>query len=147
MSPAVTIRKLQTDETDAALRLVWQVFQVYEAPDYTEKGVQAFYQSIHDKSYLSALRLYGAFAQNELVGVIATRSAGAHIALFFVLGQYHRQGIGRRLFQAARADCPRGRMTVHASPYAVPVYHKLGFRDTDAEQVVNGLRFTPMALD
>jgi len=35
-------------------------------------------------------------------------------------------------------------MTVNSSPYAVPIYHKLGFKDTGSEQVVNGLRFTPM---
>lgn len=28
--------------------------------------------------------------------------------------------------------------------YAVPIYHKLGFCDTDKEQTVDGLRFTPM---
>ncbi|WP_422145811.1 GNAT family N-acetyltransferase, partial [Clostridium sp.] len=25
-----------------------------------------------------------------------------------------------------------------------PVYHKLGFYDTNKEQIINGLRFTPM---
>ena len=38
-------------------------------------------------------------------------------------------------------------MTVNSSPYAVPIYHKLGFKDTGSEQVVNGLRFTPMELN
>ena len=38
-------------------------------------------------------------------------------------------------------------MTVNSSPYAVPVYHKLGFKDTGSEQMVNGLRFTPMELN
>ena len=142
-----SIRGLDLPETEEALHLVWKVFQKYEAPDYTKEGIEAFYKSIHDESYLSQLCWYGAFIGETLVGVIATRCSGTHIALFFVDGAYHRQGIGKRLFQAARAANDGGRMTVNSSPYAVPVYHKLGFSDTDTEQVVSGLRFTPMALE
>lgn len=138
------IRELRKEEIGEALDLVLRVFQAYEAPDYTEEGVETFYQSVHEEGYLAQLRWYGAFAPEGLVGVLATRSGGAHIALFFVEGKRHRQGIGKRLFQAAEADNRSERMTVNSSPYAVPVYHRLGFRDTDAEQVVNGLRFTPM---
>lgn len=140
----LSIKELAQEETENTLRLVWRVFQGYEAPDYTKEGVEEFYRSIHDENYLSRLCLYGAFVQGELAGVIATRNAGTHIALFFVDGKYHRQGIGRQLFQAVRAKHPLAKMTVNSSPYAVPIYHKLGFRDTDTEQVVNGLRFTPM---
>ncbi|MCQ4640814.1 GNAT family N-acetyltransferase [Blautia coccoides] len=34
--------------------------------------------------------------------------------------------------------------TVNSSPYAVPVYHKFGFVDTDCEQLTDGMRYTPM---
>ena len=142
-----SIRGLDLPEIEDALQLVWRVFQAYEAPDYTKEGAEEFYKSIHSESYLSQLRWYGAFVGETLVGVIATRNSGTHIALFFVDGAYHKQGIGKRLFQAARSANGGGRMTVNSSPYAVPVYHRLGFRDTDTEQVVSGLRFTPMALE
>ena len=142
-----SIRELDLSEIEEALYLVWKVFQEYEAPDYTKEGIEEFYKSIHDESYLSQLCWYGAFVHGILVGVIATRSSGTHIALFFVDGTYHRQGIGKRLFQTARTANDGVRMTVNSSPYAVPVYHKLGFRDTGKEQVVCGLRFTPMALE
>ena len=144
MESSCHIRKLRHEEVDKALSLVWKVFQEYEAPDYTEDGVEEFYKSIHDESYLSMLCLYGAFIREELVGIIATRSEGTHVALFFVDGKYHRQGIGKMLFQAARSANTTGKMTVNSSPYAVCVYHKLGFKDTGTEQVVNSLRFTPM---
>ena len=36
---------------------------------------------------------------------------------------------------------------VHASPYAVPVYHHLGFIDMDEEQTVDGMRFRPMRFE
>lgn len=37
--------------------------------------------------------------------------------------------------------------TVNSSPYAVPVYHKLGFIDMDSEQLADGMRFTPMKFE
>lgn len=89
------IRQIRQAEVDKALCLVWKVFQEYEAPEYTKEGVEEFYQSIHDDSYLFRLCWYGAFVQNELVGIIATRNEGTHIALFFVEGKYHGQGIGK----------------------------------------------------
>lgn len=141
---ALTIRIILPEERPTALSLIWRVFREYEAPDYTSEGVDEFYKSIHNEGYLARLRMYGAFAGEDLVGVIAIRNEGTHIALFFVDGSYHRKGIGRRLFQAAMVDCPHNKMTVHSSPYAVPIYRKLGFVDMDAEQIVKGLRFTPM---
>lgn len=138
----LSIKKLNPKETERALDLVWKVFLEYEAPDYTQEGIDEFYKSIHDESYLSVLSAYGAFLNDELVGVIATRNGGKHIALFFVNGKYHRQGIGKQLFQTVRTD----KMTVNSSPYAVPIYSKLGFEAVNTEQVVNGLRFTPMEL-
>ncbi len=138
----LSIKRLDKEETENALNLVWEVFLEYEAPDYTQEGIDAFYKSIHDENYLSMLSVYGAFSNEKLVGVIATRNNGKHIALFFVDGKYHRQGIGKRLFQTVRTD----KMTVNSSPYAVAVYRKLGFEAVNTEQVITGLRFTPMEL-
>ena len=140
----IFIRSLNENEIAEALSLVWSVFMEYEAPYYSKEGVEEFYKSIHDESYLSRLCTYGAYRDDKLVGVIATRNEGTHIALFFVDGNYHRQGIGKKLFQTILRECHPDKLTVNSSPYAVPVYHKLGFCDVDKEQVVNGLRFTPM---
>lgn len=140
----VTVRKLEPDDIDSALSLVWKIFMEFEAPGYSEDGVNEFYKSIHDSGYVSRLVFYGAFVSGEQAGVIATRNGGSHIALFFVDGRFQRQGIGRKLFDAVLTDCTAEKITVNSSPYAVPVYHRFGFTDTDTEQSVNGLRFTPM---
>ena len=138
----ISTKKLDKKEIKDALDLIWQVFLEYEAPDYTQEGIDEFYKSIHDENYLSMLSVYGAFSDEELVGVIATRNNGKHIALFFVDEKYHHQGIGKQLFQMIRTD----KMTVNSSPYAVAIYRKLGFKAVNTEQIVNGLRFTPMEL-
>ncbi|MED9802346.1 MAG: GNAT family N-acetyltransferase [[Clostridium] innocuum] len=86
----------------------------------------------------------GAYINKKLTGIIATRNNGSHIALFFVDGEYHRQGIGRRLFEAALKNSSSNELTVNASPYAMEIYHHLGFKDTKTEQTVMGIRFIPM---
>ena len=133
---------INKNEIKTALELILTVFMEYEAPDYTREGVDEFFKSVRDENYLSMLTFYGAFFDEAPIGVIATRNNGKHIALFFVDGKYHRRGIGKKLFETVRTD----NMTVNSSPYAVPIYHRLGFTETDREQVVNGLRFTPMKL-
>lgn len=138
------IRELAKEECGAVLELAWEVFQAFEAPDYTSQGAETFYASSHDADYLARLCIYGTFEGDTLIGVLATRSGGAHIALFFVRGAYHRKGIGRQLFLRACRDNPTGQMTVNSSPYAVEVYRHLGFCETAAEQTADGIRYTPM---
>lgn len=127
-----------------ALKLALDVFMQYEAPEYSEEGVKAFTRFIEDAHHHSNLTMYGAYAADKIVGVIATRNEGKHISLFFVDGRYHRQGIGKALFHEALQYCPGDTMTVNSSPYAVEAYRHLGFVATDGEQLVDGIRFTPM---
>ncbi len=138
------VRELQPAEWDAALALVMRVFLEFEATDYGEAGVAEFQKSLADPAYLAMLRLYGAWEGGKLAGVMATRSGGSHIALFFVEAAFQRRGIGTALFRQVCRDCPDGQLTVNASPYAVPVYARLGFTATAQEQATNGLRYTPM---
>lgn len=116
--------------------------------DYTTQGVASFKRTaLHNASYIENLKMYGAFYNHVLIGVIATRNEGNHIALFFVDGSYHRQGIGSNLFQEVRKNCTANEVTVNSSPYAVEVYHKLGFLDNGPEQLIDGIRFTPMTCN
>jgi GNAT superfamily N-acetyltransferase len=83
-------------------------------------------------------------------GVIEVRNYD-HISLFFVSKNYQNKGIGKKLHELAVSKCiaikPNvTKIEVHSSPYAVPIYEKLGFVKTSIEQVVNGMKFTPMLL-
>lgn len=143
----MNIKKLDKQNTEEALLLVRRVFNTFESPDYSEEGVEEFHRSISDKDYLAQLTVYGVFINNRITGVIASRNGGSHIALFFVEGKFHRQGIGKKLFEELLKDCRSDRITVNSSPYAVSVYKKLGFKCTDKEQTVKGIRFAPMELE
>ena len=131
----VKIRKILKEEMKKALELVWKVFLEYEAPDYTEEGIKEFKKTIDDVSWIEARDFYGAYDEsNKILGVIATKDV-THIALFFVDGKYHKQGIGKKLYYKVESLNNNEFFTVNSSPYAVPVYHKLGFVDTDTEQL------------
>ncbi len=138
------IRKLSESEIPGAMKLVWEVFLQFEAPDYPEEGVLNFKRVIDDRNIIYSFTLYGAFENRKLTGVAATRNEGGHIALFFVRGEYHRRGIGRKLFDAVLRDSTSDRITVNASPFAVEIYRRLGFDATDGEKLSDGIRYTPM---
>lgn len=140
------IRKLNQDEVLKALGLVWDTFLKFEAPDYSEEGIKTFHDCINDPSFIDALEFYAAFEHGIIVGVLATRSNGSHIALFFVDGKYHRKGIGRKLFEVVSKKIQSNKMTVNSSPYAVEAYQKLGFITTGTEQVTDGIRYIPMVF-
>lgn len=141
---AYPVRRLTQEEIPGALELCWKVFLEFEAPVYPPEGVAAFRDSLEDRARCRQMDFYGAFDGDRLVGVLSMRSP-QHISGFFVEASYHSRGIGKRLFQAMRRDYAKQSFTVHASPCAVEVYRHLGFVPTGVEQIVDGLRFTPMA--
>ncbi len=141
------IREIKKEEMKEALKLVWEVFLEFESPDYTEEGINEFKKSIDDKEWVKERDFYGYFDDNnKILGVIATKNLN-HIALFFVDGKYHRQGIGKKLYEKVKDLNKDNFFTVNSSPYAHEIYKKLGFIDTDKEQCIKGLRFFPMRID
>jgi GNAT superfamily N-acetyltransferase len=147
------IVKLKKNEIKNALELVWSVFQEFESPDYSIQGIEEFrkfisYDSMLEQFETSKIVFWGCKVDNELTGVIATRGMN-HICLLFVKKEFHRRGIAKRLFNTVLERCKSEKsaihtITVNSSPYAVEVYHRLGFVDIEKEQTVNGMRFTPM---
>lgn len=135
------IRKIKEEELLFALDLVWEVFLKYEAPSYPNEGIEEFKSFLNSSEEISKLNIYAFFKDKEIIGVIAMRES--HISLFFVGDKYHRVWIGRKLFDHVRSIVSEDIM-VNSSPYAVDVYHKLGFTDTDKEQMTNGIIYTPM---
>lgn len=139
------IKRINKTNIDVAAKLVTDVFMKFEAPDYSNEGVKAFFATaINNQDYMNNLVIYGAYLNNLLVGVIATRNEGNHIALFFVDGEHHREGIGRKLFEVVLENSTSDILTVNSSPYAKDIYHHLGFENSDVEQAVTGIRFIPM---
>ena len=138
------IRSMHADERGAALALVWETFLRFEDPDDVPEGVRDFRGFIDAPAPIDAPEFFGAYKGGELLGVLATSERRKHICCFFVAAAHQRRGIGRKLWEHLLANSKNDLFTVHSSSYAVPVYHKLGFVDTDAEREEDGIRYTPM---
>ena len=138
------IKALTREELEQALPLVWAVFCEYEAVNYPESSKKSFWDAIHSKDYLNTLTAYGAFENNKLVGIIATRNEGSHIALFFVDGKYQGRGIGRELWNEVINSSLAKEITVHSSIYAKGFYSKLGFIQVGSLQNDGGIQYIPM---
>lgn len=82
-----------------------------------------------------------------LAGFIGMRDQ-THLYQFFVAEPFQRQGLGRQLWQRARANMPStaAGFTVNASLRAIPVYERFGFEKQGAVKVEHGVTFQPMRL-
>lgn len=139
-------------EESAVCGLIREVFDEFEAPEYSEQGIQEFFSYANPKAMRRRLQadhfvLVGE-AGPDLAGVIEVRR-DEHIALLFVRKRYHGRGIARRLFERARSICLERNpwletMTVNSSPYAVEIYRRLGFTALSEELESNGIRYVPM---
>ena len=136
------------------MKLAWDTFLIYEAPDYSVKGVHNFRKFVRDP-LLKKMFTYGeyiaigAFVDKRMVGIIGVRNTN-HVSLLFVDRDYHRMGIAsgliRRFIRDARTEGITY-VTVNSSPYAVGFYHKIGFINLSEEIEKDGIRFTPMRLE
>ena len=152
---AKEIRRLGTNEVEEAVRLVMEVFAQYVAPHMDQEGIDEF-MSFIDPEYLcmkmgeGEIRLWGAFEDGELAGVLGTRGLN-HICLLFVKREFQRRGIGASLLKKAALDMmvldpAAGDMTVNAGSGAIPFYKAMGFEETGEERRVNGIAYTPMKI-
>ena len=139
------IKEIVSD-LNIAIKLIWEVFLEYEAPNYTEEGIEEFRRSINDQEWVSKKKFYGYYQDNKLIGVIATNTIN-HISLLFVDGNYHKHGIGRDLYNYIKKFNNTGYFNVNSSIYGHEFYKRIGFVDLKEEQCVHGIRFYPMKID
>ena len=130
------IRQVGPSEIDAAVALILEVFLQFDAPDDSEEGIRSFRVFVEDGEIRQTLLFFGAFEQGELKGVIVTDDAKDHICCFFVKAGYHRQGIGKKLWEYVLDHSEEAVFTMHASPYAVPIYHKFIFNNFISSSVL-----------
>lgn len=150
------VRMMENDDISSAVMLIREGYDKFVAHDYTPEGTVRFYEYASEEAISARLHSGAHFAMvavsdGELIGIIEIRDFN-HCSLFFVKSRFHGQGIGRWLFDEAVAYChihkPDLRtMAVHSSPYAVPVYKRLGFRSIGTLQEENGIVYQPMICD
>ncbi len=148
------VRCAYHSDWDGAMKLAWNTFARFDAPDYSQEGIENFHKFVNDdmlrKMFIAGqYQLFVATDDDRYVGMLSLRER-SHISLLFVDEEYHRHGVASALirFVSKYVLTEEGidRITVNASPYAIGFYHKRGFVDLSGETVADGIRFTPMEL-
>jgi len=152
MMEKVACRLMKAGEEAKVFDLVERTFHEFVAPDFSPQGVETFFRSVNlpamtkrpQENHIIMVALLG----DTLVGMLDIRDNN-HICLFFVDKEHHMRGIGKQLLDAAIVHClacdPSVEETeVHASPFSVPIYARLGFETDGEEQESHGIRYTRM---
>jgi GNAT superfamily N-acetyltransferase len=149
----IQYRFMKGGEESQVCSLVERVFHELVAPDYGPEGIHEFFQFANPKSMAERAGpeqvIVIAEQGADLVGMIEMRRCD-HIALLFV--SRRRQGIAKKLLRKAVQECRHRkpdvrRITVNSSPFAEPIYRRMGFTATGPVQEKNGILFVPMVCD
>lgn len=155
MNDPVTYRFLTPEDIPEVHELIKDVFFSDIAPHYSSEGQEEFSRyvepgALHARGKGNHFALL-AVLENKIIGVVEFRDY-SHLSLLFVSVPHQRQGLSKELLRRGVEICLKNRvdvltLTVHASPNAVGIYEKLGFRQLQPEQVSHGIRFTLMDLN
>ena len=140
------IKQLLNNEKDEAFLFVKKVYIECKDDSYSEQGIETFCNFVNNKKITKSFKVYGAFENDILKGLIATDSQKRYICLFFVDKVSQGKGIGKELMRVVVNNNENSYITVNSSRYAVPIYEKLGFIKMEEEKEQDGLKFTPMKL-
>lgn len=146
------IRIPQIEEADPTVKLVLRAFDEFIAPDYGDEGIAHFYAHITTPDLIAAIEncdiVLVAAEAHELAGVVRVRDE-SHVSWLYVDKKFQRRGIGRHLVRRAaeeiKARTPlASEITLNSSPYAAPIYQRMGFTPAGPDMTKNGMRMTPM---
>lgn len=129
VSKRVNIRRLHQFELPRAARLM---LSVYDASGFSPDEREAFAHGLSHQVLGTLFRTgvlsgYGAFLGMRLIGAVIIREK-RHLSQLFVLPDFQRQGIGRKLVLHAFPNPQDGPFTVCATHTSVLFYRSLGFQ-------------------
>lgn len=141
-------RKLGENEIASASKLLWESFYETEKNNFNMRGMEKFRDltseiSLKMNTFDDYISLYGAFEEEELLGVGAVREK-KHIFLLYVKKGYYRRGIGSFLLSRLESECVTDEITVNASDCGVGFYASKGFVKIKDRTIEDDFIFTPM---
>ena len=149
---AVTVRRAELGDAERMTAFVLDVAEKSFMREFSAEG-QANFRVQHSVERMME-RLHGGYRyrlaeqDGELVGLIGIRG-NTHLYHLFVAPVVQGRGLGRRLWEAEKAESLRmgaRSFTVNASLNAIGVYERFGFVVAGPMQDLGGLRFVPMRL-
>ena len=151
------IRTYRRDDARDVANLIRETFSKFNRKEGTPAAVQAYidhydyfaHREEIDRSFsFRSPIFYVAVNNDRVVGMV--RGDRGRVFNWFVLGKYHGQGIGRRLMERFESEAMRRgsyEIRVRASLYAVPFYHRLGYKRTTGVRNfrrIGGIKIQPM---
>jgi len=133
--------------------LLLPLVEKFIAPDCSAEGTALLLGSMQPQAILSYLhgnyRYWLAEDAQGLLGVVAIKGSN-HLYHLFVAERAQGQGLARKLWQHALAQCAErdepDEFTVNASLYAEPMYQHLGFVAEQGSRERMGIIDVPMRL-
>lgn len=153
MALDVRIRRLWLGDIPSIANLLHNLAEEFITVEFDAKARRAFLennnQSAIEQFISNGFRYHVADTSDGIIGFVGVRY-NTHLYHLFVARHFHRQGIGRRLWEAAMSECRAagnlGNFTVNSSNNAVVVYEHFGFIRSARMQNNNGVLFNPMTL-
>ena len=150
----IEYRAVKKEEWELAMEMVWKTFQRFNAPEYSQEGVESFYKFIinpllEDMFIEGSYITCGAYEDDRIVGFGGYRNKN-FLSMLFVDENYQNMGIATRLVDVLSKDMIRREQTVmrvNSSPYAIGFYENYGFVAVDERQISVGVEYLPMELD
>lgn len=153
MNAEINYRVMRPGEEVKVCSLIEKVFNEFVAPEYGPEGINEFFKfanplAMAERSSIKQIVIVAEY-HSDFVGVIEMRDYN-HIAMLFV--SLRGKGIGKELTKMAIQECRNRQpdvkiITVNSSPFAEPIYSKIGFKKTGPFQERNGITFVPMTCD
>ena len=150
MNDSISYRLIEPGEEEETFAMINRGFNAYVRGDFTSEGVEEFYRAVRIMVFERPSNHFIVVAESnsQIVGMIDVKE-NHHISIFFVEPSCMGKGIGRGLLTHAIMLCQQNKpdfieLEVHSSPWAVPVYSRLGFEPTGPEQESRGICYTRM---
>ena len=153
VDPRRTNRSLTPADAEIASTLVRRSFTELASRDWEPRAREVFLEEASPPRLCAALEspafAAGTFSGNAMIGLVLMRKP-AILGMLFVHPEWLRRGIGRELWELARAHVEASfpavnTVELNSTPCAVEFYRSLGFAPISAEFVRGGCRATRMA--
>ncbi len=150
----IKIRKINKKDVATAGELVAQTYCRFNYREGKKADIEKYANHFRpakndlpvlEKYFLEAPICYVAQDGKKIVGVI--RGNKNRLTNLFVDGDYHGQGLGKKLIQKFESQAKAlgsKQIKIRASLYALPFYLKMDYRKTTGVRIFKGLQHQPI---
>jgi len=149
----IKYRKFRDQDVKDVAMLMPRVYKEFNSEEATPEKIQEFYDYIDprknsNKELLQKIKrpvFFVATDNSKIIGII--RGMPDRVTSLFVEGKYHKQGIGKKLFEFFQKEAIKQdskSIKVRASLFATSFYEKMGFKKTTGRRRFRGMAIQPM---